>query len=151
MKTYNTNIDQVSLVRTPSDVKKVKITKSTNANNYLRELYNPGTIGYNETFIVLYLNTANNTIAWQLISQGGLNSTVVDVRMVVKGALDCGATSIILSHNHPSGNINPSNADKLTTKKIKDAAKLFDIRTLDHIIVSGDDETYYSFGDNGEI
>jgi DNA repair protein RadC len=147
MKKYKTNIDQVSLIRTPSDVKKVKIENSVHSNEYLIKLYNPNTIAYNESFIALYLNRANNTIAWQLVSQGGLTGTVVDLQMIIKGALDCGACGIILSHNHPSGNIKPSTSDITLTKKITEAAKMFDISILDHVIVTRDDG-YYSFSDN---
>jgi DNA repair protein RadC len=150
MKKYKTNIDQVSLIRTPSDVKKVKIQNSVHSNEYLIKLYNSNTIAYNESFIALYLNRANNTIAWQLVSQGGLTGTIADLQMIIKGALDCGASGIILSHNHPSGNNKPSTSDITLTKKITEAAKMFDISILDHVIVTRDDG-YYSFSDNGLI
>jgi DNA repair protein RadC len=150
MKKYKTNIDQVSLIRTPSDVKKVKIQNSIHSNDYLIKLYNSNTIAYNESFIALYLNRANNTIAWQLVSQGGLTGTIADLQMIIKGALDCGASGIILSHNHPSGNNKPSTPDITLTKKITEAAKMFDISILDHVIVTRDDG-YYSFSDNGLI
>jgi DNA repair protein RadC len=149
MKAYKSNIDQVWLGRTPSDVKKAKISTSKDASEYLRPLYNPATLEYNETFIALYMNRANVTIAWQLVSQGGLNGTVVDVRMIVKAALDSGASTIILSHNHPSGNTKPSTADLNITKRVAEAAKFFDLAVLDHTIVTS--ESYHSIQDNEGI
>jgi DNA repair protein RadC len=81
------------------------------------------------------------------ISQGGLTGTVIDTRMILKHALDKRATSIIISHNHPSGNRTPSEADIKITKKIRSAAEIMDIMVLDHIIVAG--RTYFSFADEG--
>lgn len=102
-----------------------------------------------EQFWAVYLSQANVIINERLIGKGGLNQTVADVRLVVKNALQSNACGIILIHNHPSGNLNPSQADIALTKKIKDAAALFDIRVLDHIIVS--DKGYYSFNDESRL
>ena len=84
-----------------------------------------------------------------MISRGGITGTVADPRMILKKALENGATSIILSHNHPSGNLQPSKADEDLTQKIKMAAIYFDIKVLDHIIVS--EEGYFSFADEGML
>lgn len=100
-----------------------------------------------EVFAVVFLNQANHVIHFEIMSQGGLTSTVVDTRMIMKKALELEAISIILSHNHPSGNVNPSKSDEYLTQKIKDAACYFDIKLIDHIIVS--DRGYYSFADQG--
>ena len=81
------------------------------------------------------------------MSKGGITGTVADPRIILKQALDEGATSLVLSHNHPSGNLSPSSADQELTQKIKQAASYFDIKILDHIIVS--DEGHYSFADEG--
>ena len=96
-------------------------------------------------FYVVMLNNANNTIGYTKISQGGITGTVVDVRLIAKHALECLATSVILIHNHPSGNSKPSSADKLITEKIKHGLALLDIRVLDHIILT--ENTYFSFAD----
>ena len=102
-----------------------------------------------EVFAVLYLNRANRIINFEIISQGGITGTVADPRIILKKALENEAVSLILCHNHPSGNLKPSRADELLTSKIKEAALLLDIRVLDHIIVS--DRGYYSFADEGQI
>ena len=100
-----------------------------------------------EVFAVLFLNRANKINHFEIISRGGLTGTVADPRVILKKALEEGATSIVLSHNHPSGNIHPSRADEEITQKIKQAAGYLDIKVLDHIIVS--EEGYYSFADEG--
>lgn len=100
-----------------------------------------------EVFAVLFLNQANKIKHFEIISRGGITGTIADPRIILKKAVETSATSIVLSHNHPSGNLRPSRADEELTKKITLAAGYFDIRVLDHIIVS--DEGYYSFADEG--
>lgn len=100
-----------------------------------------------EVFAVIYLNRANKVLSFDIISEGGITGTVADPRVILKRALEKNAVNIILSHNHPSGSIKPSEADEVITEKIKKAAALLDIRVLDHIIVS--DTGYYSFADDG--
>ena len=102
-----------------------------------------------EHFMVIYLNQRNRVICHEVISFGGISGTVVDTRVIIKRAIEEGASSIILSHNHPSGNCRPSGQDKILTQKIKSAALFFDITVIDHLIVS--DEGYYSFADEGEL
>jgi len=98
-----------------------------------------------EEFWVLLLNRANNVMHKQKISAGGISGTVADPKLIFKYALEHAASSIILIHNHPSGNLNPSEADKLLTKKMKEAGKLLDISVLDHLIFT--DSDYFSFAD----
>lgn len=105
-----------------------------------------GDLGHEE-FWLLLLNRANRVIGRVRISQGGLTGTVIDTRIILKNALDHLASSIIVCHNHPSGNINPSEADIDITVKIRDSGKLLDIRLLDHLIVG--DRAYLSFADEG--
>ena len=102
-----------------------------------------------EVFAVLFLNRANKVNHFEIISRGGITGTVADPRIILKKALEEDATSIVLSHNHPSGSLKPSRADEELTKKIKEAAKYFDIKVIDHIIVS--EEGHYSFADNGVL
>jgi len=96
---------------------------------------------------VMYLNRANKLISKERLSIGGISATVVDVKIIIKNALDKLASSIILVHNHPSGNLNPGENDKQQTRLLKEAASLFDISLLDHLIIAGDG--YYSFADDG--
>ncbi len=100
-----------------------------------------------EVFAVVFLNRANKIIDFQIISKGGLTGTVADPRIILKKAIEAEACSLVLSHNHPSGNLKPSKADEELTAKIKSAAAFLDIRVADHIIVS--DEGYFSFADEG--
>ncbi len=96
---------------------------------------------------MIYLNTAGLVIGSYQFSTGGLTGTIADVRLILSIALKTLATGIILAHNHPSGNLTPSEADKLITNKIQQAGKLMDIKVLDHIILSFDG--FYSFIDEG--
>jgi len=96
---------------------------------------------------VMYLNRANKLISKERLSIGGVSATVVDVKIVLKNALEKLASSIILVHNHPSGNPKPGENDKVQTRLLKDAAALFDISLLDHLIIAGDE--YFSFADDG--
>ena len=102
-----------------------------------------------EVFGVLFLNKANKINHFEIVSRGGITGTVADPRVILKRALEEDATSIILCHNHPSGNLKPSRADEELTFKIKEAARFLDIRVMDHIIVS--EEGYYSFSDEGNL
>ncbi len=102
-----------------------------------------------EEFWILLLNTANRVIAKQLISKGGRAGTVVDVKILFEEVLSFKATAIILTHNHPSGNLTPSHQDQVLTKRICEAGKLLDIKVLDHLIFSN--QGYYSFSDEGEL
>jgi DNA repair protein RadC len=100
-----------------------------------------------EVFGVIFLNRANKIKHFELVSEGGITGTVADPRIILKKALDEDAVSIILFHNHPSGSLRPSRADRELTEKIKKASAYFDIRVMDHIIVS--ENGYYSFADEG--
>lgn len=100
-----------------------------------------------EYFSVVFLNRANKINHFEIISKGGMTGTVADPRVILKIALEHNATSMILCHNHPSGNLKPSRADEELTMKIKTAASYFDMKVVDHIIVS--EEGFYSFADEG--
>ena len=102
-----------------------------------------------EVFAVIFLNMANKVKHFEVLSKGGLSHTIVDPRIVFQKALEVKATSMILCHNHPSGNLKPSRADEEITAKLKSAGILLDIKVLDHLIVS--DEGYFSFADEGMI
>lgn len=100
-----------------------------------------------EVFGVLFLNRANKVNHFEIVSVGGITATIADPRVILKKALESDAVNLILCHNHPSGSLRPSRADEALTSKIKEAAGYFDIRVVDHIIVS--EEGYYSFADEG--
>ena len=102
-----------------------------------------------EVFAVVFLNRSNKIKHFEIMSKGGISHTIVDPRMIFAKALEVQATSMVLCHNHPSGNLRPSRADEELTEKLKNAGKLLDIAILDHLIVS--DEGYYSFADEGMI
>ena len=105
-----------------------------------------------EEIWVALLNQANRLISVHRVSQGGISSSMADVRVILKLALDNNAVAFILAHNHPSGTLRPSHSDSQLTTKVAEAARLMDIRLLDHIIVAGNQQgEYYSFADNGLI
>ncbi len=123
---------------------KVVIRSSTDIFEHLQPLL--GDLQHEE-FWVIYLNKGNRVIDKERVSAGGVAGTVVDVKIILKQALQKLASGIILAHNHPSGNMQPSDADISVTRKLKEAAKLMEIHILDHLIVG--DSAYYSFADNG--
>jgi len=126
-----------------------KITKITSSKNCF-DLLQPilGELPHEE-FWVLYLNNANTVLHKSQLSKGGITGTLVDVRLVLKVALEHGAVGLILAHNHPSGTLKPSVSDQTITDKLKIAAQALDIKFLDHIIVTQKD--YFSFADEGLI
>ncbi|MDF1573566.1 MAG: DNA repair protein RadC [Bacteroidales bacterium] len=102
-----------------------------------------------EEFWLLMLNRANRVLGRYKVSQGGLSGTVIDTRIILKKSLDNLASSIIVCHNHPSGNMQPSDADVKITEKLKKAAEMLEIKLLDHVIIA--DKSYFSFADEGLI
>lgn len=127
----------------------IKIQNSSDTHKFISKIFNNEVLDVREEFLVLFLNRNNITIAWSKISSGGLSGTVVDTRLIFKQALDCLASSIILAHNHPSGNLKPSEQDIAITNKIKQGAKLFEMNVLEHLIITS--EGYYSFADENMI
>ncbi len=119
------------------------ITCSEDAYKVLMSLWDENKIELVEQFQILLLNQANRVIAASVISTGGMTGTVADIRVIFATALKARACKIILAHNHPSGNLEPSTADREMTSKIKAAGEYMDLRVLDHLIVSN--EGYYSF------
>ena len=135
---------ELGIRRESSFKKKVAILNSRDIAEYLQSMLQHKK---HEVFAVVYLNRANKIIQLEIISEGGLTGTVADPRIILRKALEHSATSIILSHNHPSGNLKPSRQDEDLTSKIKEAALYLDISVIDHIIVS--EEGYFSFADKG--
>lgn len=125
-----------------------KIISSKNSADYFRGFFDDD-IELFESFFIILLNRSNDSIGFSKISQGGTCGTVVDVKLIAKYCIDTLAQGVVLCHNHPSGNTNPSNEDKNITQKIKEALKLIDCTVLDHIILTKDN--YYSFADEYEL
>ena len=123
------------------------ITKITSSKSVF-ELLQP-IIGelQHEEFWIVYLNNSNKILQRAQLSKGGITGTLVDVRLVMKQALELGAVGLILAHNHPSGTLKPSVADQQITQKLKKAAAVLDIKVLDHLIIT--QKEYYSFADEG--
>ncbi len=124
-----------------------KITCSVDIYGLLEQNWDKGKLEFVEQFKVLLLNRANKVLGLYELSTGGVAGTVADPKLIFVAALKACASAIILCHNHPSGNLQPSAADIQLTKKIKEGGSLLDIAVLDHIILTS--EGYYSFADEG--
>lgn len=128
-------VAEISVSYKPSKAHKPLIKSSDDAYFHLLKFFPEDTIALYETFVVGYLNRANRLIGIYELSKGGITGTVADPRLILSVALKSAATGIILAHNHPSGNLQPSIADKEITQKIKNACEYLDIKLLDHLII----------------
>lgn len=135
---------ELGIRRNMADYKKDIILTSGDLANYLKAQFQ---FKRHEVFAVVFLNRSNKINHFEIISEGGITGTVADPRIILKRALEHDAISMVLCHNHPSGSLKPSRQDEELTERIKIAAKFFDIRIMDHLIVS--DEGFYSFADEG--
>jgi DNA repair protein RadC len=124
------------------------IISSSDALIYLMDGFDRDTMALQEQFVVMYLNQGGKILGVYKASAGGITGTVADTRIILSIALKIAAVSIIISHNHPSGSLKPSKADEELTRKIKEAAKMMDIKLLDHLIVEPSGK-YYSLADEG--
>ena len=147
MKTLN----EITIQYSTKDIKKERITCSGDACTVLRSIYveSGSQIEFKEYFYILLLNRANKVIGYHKLSEGGINGTIADVRIAFATALKCAASGMILCHNHPSGNTEPSEQDLTLTKKFVEAGKLLDVPVLDHIILTFGGS--FSFADGGKI
>lgn len=136
---YSSNYD-------PSNA--LKISSSTSAAKLLRSIWEDD-LNHVERFYLLSLNRSNCVVSWSLVSLGGLAGTVADGKVIFQKALLSNAHGLILSHNHPSGQLTPSEADLSLTQKLCNFGKFIDLPILDHIILTPQD--YYSFADHGLI
>jgi DNA repair protein RadC len=142
----------------------IKVVSSLDAYKVAIEFFNPDTIGFQEQMIAIYLNRANKIIGVYPMTTGGVSGTVADPKMIYgigiaiteeakilgRGLMSF-ASGVILAHNHPSGNLQPSQSDIDLTKKVKAGAKFLEMEMLDHLIVTPDKGKYYSFADEGMI
>ena len=145
------NVSEIDIVYKKKVTCKVserpKISHSADGYQVCLHYWNHDKIELQEEFKVLFLSQSNRVLQILSISQGGITGTVADPRLILASALKVAACSMILAHNHPSGSLRPSRADEELTTKIKEAAKYFDIKVLDHLIITL--EGYYSFADEG--
>ena len=150
MKKSVSHLNEITLEYTKRLFSNTGVKCSSDAANVAREIYGNtnSKIDLKEYFFVICLNRANEVIGYHKVSEGGVSQTVVDARIIFATAVKCLATGIILLHNHPSGNLKPSQQDRDMTRKIADAGKLLDVALIDHLIITS--ESYYSFIDNGD-
>lgn len=147
VQVYNSTLAEIEITYKPKyrASELPKVITSEDAYECLKDVF-PG-LDYREYFYILCLNRNNKVLGYCQISSGGLSGTMADVRIIMQTALKSNSCSIILSHNHPSGNLIPSEADKELTKKIREAGKFLDIPVLDHLIITS--ESFFSFADEG--
>lgn len=151
MKTQQT-IDEVRLVyRTKVKAsERLQVKCSKDAFDIFMENWDQDSIEHIEEFKLMLMTRSNKVLGIASISKGGISGTVTDVRIILQLAIKANASGIIVCHNHPSGNSQPSETDSKLTHKIKDAGMIMDIQLLDHLIITPDD-SFYSFADNGMI
>ena len=145
----NTKVAEISVSYRPAVANKPIVISSLDAYFLFKPFFDESTINLQESFMVMYLNRMSRVLGIYPMSIGGITGTVADIRLIFSVALTIASTSILLAHNHPSGNMKPSKGDIDLTNRIKDAGKLLDIKLLDHLIISPIEGEYYSFGDDG--
>jgi DNA repair protein RadC len=148
MRQTKERVAEIQVSYRPAISNKSVIISALDAFVEIVEFFPQETIALQEKFVVMYLNRCNRVLGVYPLSTGGITGIMVDIRLILSVALKVAATGIILAHNHPSGNLQPSSSDKDLTAKIKDACKYFDISLLDHLIIAPD-RKYYSFADEG--
>jgi len=141
-------IGEVELNYKPKEKATTKVTRSQDAADYLRQVWSQQ-MEYREEFMILLLNRANKILGWVKISAGGTTGTIADPKMIFQAALLANAAAIVLCHNHPSDNLQPSEGDRQITKKLVEAGRLLDISVIDHVILT--ENSFFSFADEGLI
>jgi len=139
---------KIEYQRKPTEEPLLPVSKSADVIDLLRQIW-PRSIDYIECSMMLMLNRANRLVAWTHLSTGGTSGTLIDVKVIMQHALLNNSECIILAHNHPSGQLKASNADKEITAKVKAAGRSIDITLIDHIIITS--TGYYSLADEGEL
>ena len=148
----NNNLAEIELSYKPEleRMNRIYIKSSFDAFKTMFSLFDTNTIALKEQFSVLFLNRSNVVLGYHTLSVGGISGTIADPKLILGIALKCAATGIVLAHNHPSCNTQPSKQDEVLTLKIKEAAKFMDITVMDHLIITPDGN-YFSFTDEGLI
>ncbi|WP_139421222.1 JAB domain-containing protein [Chryseobacterium mulctrae] len=142
-------VSEIQVSYYPRLIQSQKIASSSDAVEIIRKAWDKRTIEMQEEVKLILLNQSNTVLGIYNLSKGGINSSLVDVRLILSVALKCLATGLILIHNHPSGNLNPSKSDLDIVKKLNESCKLLEITLLDSIIITK--ESYMSFGDDGML
>jgi len=150
MEKTQSKVSEIEITYKPAIGRKPIISSSYDAYVEIKEFFNPDTIALQEEFICMYLNQCNRVLGVYPLSLGGITGTVADVRIILSIALKVAAVGIIVSHNHPSGNLSPSKADKDLTAKIKEGCGIIEVKLLDHLIITPEN-SYLSFADEGFI
>ncbi|MCO6147388.1 JAB domain-containing protein [Flavobacterium sp. NRK1] len=140
---------EIKVSYTNQSTQRQKIMHSKDIYKAILPTWNLETIEYIEESKIILLNRANEILGVYELSKGGISGTVVDIRVILGVTLKCNASALVLIHNHPSGNLQPSEPDKGITTKLREACMLLDLALLDHLIISK--EYYYSFADNGTL
>ena len=143
-----TNPPKISIIYSKNERKLEKLGSSNDAYEVLKKIWS-NQMETREEVVVLFLNRANNVLGFHKLSVGGITETIVDLRLIFAIALKSLAVSVVLAHNHVSGGLKPSNADKDITQKVKKAGEMLKIKLLDHIIITK--SGYFSFADEGEL
>ena len=143
------NIAEINVSYKPAVIFDNDILTSFDAYRLFMKFFPESTMHLQERFMVMYLNKANKVLGIYPMSVGGITGTVADIRIILSVALKAVATTILLAHNHPSGNMKPSQKDLELTHRIKEAASMLDIKVVDHLIISPADDVYFSFADEG--
>ena len=145
-------VEEITVQYSPSVKNKepIFIRSSQDCYKHIRPFFCSDTIEVQEQFLVMYLNHRKKVIGVYRLSKGGITGTVADIRLVLSVALKTLATSIVIAHNHPSGNLNPSYTDIKVTNQLSQACKLMEIELLDHLVITQGEE-FYSFKDHGII
>lgn len=140
-------IAEINVSYSTNQIDKIKLTNSKEVFDFIISKWNLNIIEFQEESKIILVNRGNFVIGIHDLSKGGISGTVVDIRIILSIALKCNASGIILIHNHPSGNLTPSEADREITRKLKKACELIDQNLLDHLIISKDN--FYSFSNSG--
>ena len=143
-------VSEIEVSYRPAIGRRPIITSALDAFTELIEFFPSSTIALQEKFVVMYLNRGNRVIGIYPLSIGGITGTVADIKLILATALKTAASSIILAHNHPSGNLTPSRTDRELTEKIKQACSYFDITLMEHLIIVPERQ-YLSMADEGLI
>ncbi len=142
-------VAEIKISYSTTSTSKIKITSVNKAFEVLLNSWDLDTIELQEEFKILLLNRANEVLGIYPLSKGGITGTVVDSRLIFAVALKCNATGILLCHNHPSGNLKPSDNDITLTRSIKKCADFLDITLIDHLIITKNG--FYSFSNEGKL
>ena len=142
-------VGEVELAYKPKTKSKQRLETSTDCYEYFLKTYKETELEYRESFKVVFLNSNLRPLGWTTVSTGGINNTIVDIRIVLQAALLVNATMLVCCHNHPSGSTRPSREDDLLTSRIQRAGQIMNIPMLDHIIITTD--SFFSYNDEGRL